>query len=160
MKQGSGKTTDPSGPVPFSPAGKPSAIHEARTQARLGLASLLRSAKIPAAKHHRTHVRLAERKPPHRHTPRQAREKLCCDGLVSFCYAVFATFLFVQSLTLQEDLDVDRPSLAINSGSTNHLCVQRLLGRYVYFKHALALSFEFPQRPIGLILIRRFRILT
>lgn len=40
----------------------------------------------------------AEREPPHRHSLRQACEKLRSDGLASLRYAMFATLLFVQCL--------------------------------------------------------------
>ena len=43
-------------------------------------------------------VWLAEGEPPHRHALRQTREKLCADGFVGLCYAVFTTLLFVYSL--------------------------------------------------------------
>lgn len=67
-------------------------------QAQAWPTQTVRPAQIPTAQHHRTHVWLAEREPPNRHTLRQAREKLCRNGLAGLCHAVYATAFFRQSL--------------------------------------------------------------
>ena len=47
------------------------------TQVQTGTASTVRPDEIPAAKHHRADVRLAEGKPPDRYSLRQAGKKFC-----------------------------------------------------------------------------------
>ncbi|MNJ66933.1 hypothetical protein D3C77_630580 [compost metagenome] len=49
---------------------------------------------------------MAEGEPSYRYALRQAREKLCGDGLTRLCHAVFATLLFVQSLEVRPNLFV------------------------------------------------------
>lgn len=58
------------------------------------------SAQVPAAQYHQTSDWLAKREPQDRDTFRQACEKLCRLGLSDFFHAVFASFIFVQSLDI------------------------------------------------------------
>jgi hypothetical protein len=57
------------------------------------------------------------RRPPHRYALRQAREKLCGDGLTGLCHAVFTTLLFVQSLDNVTDPDRQKLPHSTEPGS-------------------------------------------
>ncbi len=65
---------------------------------RIRITKAVRSPEIPAAQHHRAHVRLAKGEPQDRHSLRQAGKKFCRDGHAGLHAAVFASVLFVQNL--------------------------------------------------------------
>lgn len=72
------------------------ANHEAQAQARA--TSTARSPEMPATKHHRADVWLAEGESQDRHTLRQAGKKFCRHGYTGLHAALPTAVLFVQNL--------------------------------------------------------------
>lgn len=84
-----------------------------KSQAQTGTASTVRPPKIPATKHQRANVRLAERESQDLHSLRKAGKKFCRHGHTGMRTAVPTAVLFGQNLKARRSAPYNYPQTQI-----------------------------------------------